>query len=90
MSAFERQAQALLSTLLAGRHLQADMRLAIEQAIVMQMRDGFTPAMEAELRHFIDSCTEPASPGSAEPPAANPGDEDDRSTSVDVHWTTLR
>ena len=90
MSGFERQAQALLTTLLAGRHLPSGMRLAVEQAIVMQMRDGFSPTMEAELRHFIDSCAEAAPPGSAEPPVANSGDEDDRPTSVDVHWTTLR
>lgn len=89
MSGFERQAQELLSTLLAGRHLSADMRLAIEQAIAVQMRDGFTPAMEAELRHFIDSCAE-AAPSPSEPAGASSADDDDRSTSVDVHWTTLR
>lgn len=89
MSGFEQQAQDLLTTLLAGRHLPSDMRLAIEQTVAIQMRDGFTPAMEAELRHFIDSCAETA-PGPAEPAGASPEDEDDRSTSVDVHWTTLR
>lgn len=87
MSGFEQRAHELLTTLLAGRHLAPDMRLAIEQAIVMQMRDGFTPAMESELRHFIDRCAEPAPPGPGDPPRF---DEDDRSTSVDVHWTTLR
>lgn len=90
MSGFEQRAHELLTTLLAGRHLLPDMRLAIEQAIVMQMRDGFTPSMESELRHFIDRCAEPVPPGSAEPPVGPRVDEDDRSTSVDVHWTTLR
>jgi hypothetical protein len=89
MSGFERQAQELLNTLLAGRHLPSDMRLAIEQAIALQMRDGFTPTMESELRHFIDRCAE-AGPGTCDPGGANSGDDDDRSTSVDVHWTTLR
>lgn len=90
MSGFEQRAHELLTTLLAGRHLPPDMLLAIEQAIVMQMRDGFTPAMESELRHFLDRCAEPVPPGSGEPPVEHRFDEDDRSTSVDVHWTTLR
>ncbi|WP_036229173.1 MULTISPECIES: hypothetical protein [unclassified Methylibium] len=90
MSGFEQRAHELLTTLLAGRHLPPDMRLAIEQAIVMQMRDGFTPAMESELRHFIDRCAEPVPPGSGDLPVGPRFEEDDRSTSVDVHWTTLR
>ncbi|WP_428422625.1 hypothetical protein [Methylibium sp.] len=89
MTDIERRAQKLVTALLAGRHLPSDMRTAIEQALVIQMRDGFTPEMEAELRRFIDTCAQSApAPGSATDDGSD--DDDDRPTSADVHWTTLK
>lgn len=89
MTDIERRAQELVAAHLAGRHLPSDIRAAIEQAVAIQMRDGFTATMEAELHRFIDTCAEPgpATDGATE---RGPDDDDGRSTSVDVHWTTLR